>query len=82
MWVILRIMRMRPLWDVVHFIGGVITGLAATKAPVLGLIMAIVFLVYELNEDWYIKDKAYRDIRAYLVGLFITAILLLVVWHG
>ena len=60
-------------WDVVHFIGGVITALAAIKAPVLGLVMALVFLVYELNEDWHIKDEAYKDIKAYLVGLFITA---------
>ena len=67
-------------WDIIHFIGGVITALAAIKAPVLGFIMAIVFLVYELNEDWHIRDEAFKDIRAYLVGLFITA--LAYILHG
>jgi len=67
-------------WDIIHFIGGVITALAAIKAPVLGLVIAIVFLVYELNEDWHIRDEAFKDIRAYLVGLFITA--LAYILHG
>jgi len=34
----------------------------------------LVFILYELDEDWPISDQAFRDIREYLIGLFTGAI--------
>jgi len=46
----------------------------------LGWAFLIVFLIYELNEDWRIKDKAYIDIFGWLWGFaffVITRLLLM-----
>ncbi len=75
---------MGKLYDIVtgvgHFVGGVLTALAAYfLSPALAAIMFACFIIYEIDEDWHIKDKAYRDIRVYAVGLF-GAVAFLIWW--
>jgi len=45
----------------------------------LGWAFLVVFLIYELSEDWRIKDKAYIDIIGWLWGFafFVVTRLLL-----
>ena len=68
-----------------HFVGGVLTALAACLLnPALAAVMFACFIIYELDEDWHIKDKAYRDIKVYAVGLFgaVAALLGVRAWLG
>jgi len=69
----------RP-WDVIHFVGGLLTGLAAAFNPVLAVLMFTAFIVYEINEDWHLRDQAFKDIRAYAAGLYMVAAAGVVAW--
>ena len=44
----------------------------------LAAIFAASFLVYELNEDLHLSDKAYRDIRGFLIGVGIGGITMII----
>lgn len=68
---------MKFLCSIVHFLGGALTALVSTKFPVLGLIMAILFIVYEVDEDWHLSDEAFRDILEFTIGLYITSLVVL-----
>lgn len=60
--------------DLVHYLAGLLTGLTAFINSLLAILTFISFLVYELDEDWHIRDKAYRDIKIYALGLYTVAI--------
>jgi len=63
-----------------HFLAGLITGITSTFNPILSAITFMGFVVYEVIEAVDEKDKAWRDIMEYMVGLYVSAILLLVRW--
>ncbi len=46
-----------------------ISALAGTVLPLAG---ALFFLLYEISEDRYLRDRAYRDILEALVGFCVT----------
>lgn len=50
--------------------------------PQVGVIFFVGFLIYELNEDWRIRDQAWRDIKGYLWGLAIAAVFLILLLGG
>ena len=54
------------------------TALIAKVSIVFSVINTLVFIVYELDEDWKISDYAYKDIREFAIGLAIGEALLLV----
>jgi len=58
---------------VAHFVAGFLTGYSTELSFVLPILMFLVFIVYELDEDWHISDNAYEDIRDYAVGLYLYA---------
>jgi len=39
--------------------------------------MAILFIVYEVDEDWHLSDEAFRDILEFTIGLYITSLVVL-----
>jgi len=57
-----------------HFLAGLITGITSTFNPVLSVITFIGFIVYEVIEAVDEKDKAWRDIMEYMVGLYASAV--------
>jgi len=61
-----------------HFFSGVITTLAIFVNPVLAIILFLTFIIYELNEDWRLSDKAFIDIRQFGYGAFLTSVILIV----
>ena len=67
-----------PFKKLAHYVWGFLTALVAPAAPVLSAIMFIGFIVYELDEEWHIRDKSYRDIQEMLTGLGIGAITILI----
>ena len=54
------------LSDLIHVVAGLI---AAFAPPHLAVLISMLFVIYELDEDWHLHDKAYQDIREFLIGL-------------
>ncbi len=67
------------------FIGAVVAGISYLN-PILGFTGALGFYFYERNEDRWLKDGAYLDVKAFLVGLIgtgaVVALLILVSSDG
>jgi len=72
-----RFMSALDIWRaVIHLpIGGFAAWLISDD-PVGGSIFAIGFLVYQVVEDWRIKDKGYKDIFGYLIGFGLVSTIL------
>ena len=60
-----------------HIVFGILTALVSMVSPVLSVLNTIVFIIYELNEEWYLHDKAYKDILEFCVGLGIGEVIIL-----
>ncbi|PMQ00704.1 MAG: hypothetical protein CBR30_09745 [Dictyoglomus sp. NZ13-RE01] len=60
------------LSSIAHVLYGIITSFAPWY---LAIIMGFMFALYELDEEMHIKDRAYKDIREYMLGLVIGAII-------
>jgi hypothetical protein len=59
----------------IHFLGGFLTAYSTEFSIILPILMFLIFVLYELDEDWHISDNAYEDIRDYAIGLYLYAIL-------
>jgi len=61
--------------DLAHVLFGVLTVFAAVYVhPVVSTIMFLVFVIYELDEEWHLEDESYEDIREYGIGLGIGVV--------
>ena len=63
--------------DAAHIVAGVVSCLVTVKYPVIGVVSTILFLIYQLDEEWHLKDEAWRDILEYAVGYYLTGIMVL-----
>jgi hypothetical protein len=54
-----------------------LTAFAGVVNPVLAAIMAVIFIIYELDEDWHLSDNAYKDILQYACGLYCAAVMIM-----
>jgi len=68
----------RRFW--LHFPIGLAIGIS--NLPIaLGII--VLFALYELSEDRYLRDKAYIDVQGALAGVLVAAVLRwLLAWAG
>jgi len=57
----------------IHFPVGIICGILSI-IPVAAVLFFVGFMIYELNEDYHLKDMAWIDIFGFLIGLPIGAI--------
>lgn len=62
-----------------HFPVGVFTAWLGTVSPVTCGVFGAGFLVYEVMEDWRLKDRSYKDVLGYLVGIVVGSFIL---WFG
>jgi len=46
-------------------------------SPVLSILNTIVFIIYELNEEWHLEDASYKDILEFAIGLGIGEVIIL-----
>jgi hypothetical protein len=60
-----------------HLVAGLLSALSVSVSPVLPLVSTLLFLTYEIDEDWHIKDRAYLDIFEYMLAFFIGISLML-----
>jgi len=77
---------MNILYDLGHIFGGIVyTLIGYLKPELIPFLIAIgaIFIIYQLDESWHIDDEAWRDIREFLVGIFIgLGIILLLTLTG
>jgi len=60
-------------------IGHILYGVLTVFAPIhIAPIMAVLFVIYELDEEWHIEDQSYRDIMFYMIGIAIGVIIWLI----
>ncbi len=56
-----------------HYVAGGITAWISFPNPILGLTLALTFLIYEAMNDWRKIDHSYHDILEFLIALFVVA---------
>ena len=64
-----------------HFLGGFLVSIFAFSSKIslfLPIAIFILFIVYELDEDWHIKDNAYIDVRQFIFGLFAGGLVIII----
>lgn len=66
--------RDRFIRCLIHIPAGIFTIFCGVVDGIFALVFFGSFMVYEVTEDWRLKDKAYIDIFGYLVGLAIGCI--------
>lgn len=59
----------------VHYLWGILISIVALLSPTLSVLMFTGFIIYELDEEWHIRDKSYADIREMLVGMGIGVVI-------
>jgi hypothetical protein len=64
--------------NVAHIVFGIITAIVSKINIIFSILNTILFIIYELNEEWRISDYAYEDIKEFAFGLGIGEVLLLV----
>ncbi|MCJ7828988.1 MAG: hypothetical protein MUP81_04530 [Dehalococcoidia bacterium] len=62
-----------------HVPVGAVSAYLLYEMPPAGVLFTVGFFLYELNEDWSIKDQAWRDLKGWLWGCAITALVLIYV---
>lgn len=58
-----------------HYVWGILIAAMSSFDPMLSAMMFAGFIVYEVDEDWHLNDKAFRDIREMLIGMGVAALL-------
>ena len=61
-----------------HIVFGMITSLISIISPALSFINSIIFIIYELDEEWHLEDASYIDILEFALGLAIGEVILLI----
>ena len=67
----------KKMVHIAHILFGVLTALVSDISPVLSAINTSVFVIYELDQEWNLKDTAYEEILEFLIGLAIGEIALI-----
>jgi len=70
----------RTMWSfLVHFAYGILTAFACVPTDI---IMFLTLIIYELDEDWHIKDGAWIDIAQYGFGLGVGVLIKIIMFLG
>ena len=60
------------IYDIIHAVCGAMTVILGMFNPALAVIFATMFLAYQLNEERALNDRAFQDIREWLIGFGIA----------
>ena len=61
-----------------HIMAGIICGITTLLHPVMAVIATLLFLIYELDEDWHLSDKAFKDILEFAIGYYLVAVMYII----
>ncbi len=59
----------------IHFLCGFLTAYSTEFNLILPMLLFLVFILYELDEEFHLSDESYADIRDYAIGLYAYVIL-------
>lgn len=59
-----------------HILGGMITATLAYMSPITSILLFTGFTIYEWVEQEKINDAMYRDYVEFLLGMFLTAVVM------
>lgn len=60
--------------DLAHVVGGYVTGKLILVEPLLGILLAVAFYLYEFAQAWKGKNGLVGDLREYAVGLYVAGL--------
>ena len=60
-----------------HVLAGLVTPWFIYVHPALAVLAFLIYVVYQIQEWVQIRDKAFRDLQQYAVGLYISATIML-----
>ncbi len=64
------------IYSVGHILGGILTTATTVFNPVISLLLFTGFTIYEWVEQEKINDDMYRDYVEFLLGMFLTAVVM------
>jgi hypothetical protein len=65
-------------YTLAHVTFGFLASVSVLISPVLTVINFLIFLIYELDQEWNISDKAYEELREYGFGFGLGTIVMLI----
>jgi len=66
------------LYTLAHIVFGFLASVSVLISPVLTVVNFLIFLVYELDQEWTISDNAYQELREYGFGFGLGTIVMLI----
>jgi hypothetical protein len=66
------------LLSLAHIIFGFLASVSILIHPVLTIINFLIFLVYEMDQQWTISDHAYQELREYGLGFGLGVVFLFI----
>lgn len=66
------------LFSLAHITFGFLASVSVLISPILTVINFLIFLVYELNQDWRLNDYAYEEFREYGFGFSLGVVVMLI----
>ena len=63
-----------------HFLAGALTIFIVIINFTLPFILLFIFVIYEIIEDKEIHDNGYKDLWAYMLGIYISAFIILILY--
>lgn len=61
---------------IVHLPVGIFNAWLFTLGTAYGFAFLLMFLLYEINEDWHIRDSAYLDLASWMWGFVIGTVMM------
>jgi len=72
-----------PLTKLGHAVFGLLSALSVLVHPVLTVLAFLLFVIYELNEEWHLHDEMYEELREFGYGFSVgLCIMLASFWLG
>ena len=66
------------LFSLAHIVFGFLASVSVLINPVLTVINFLIFLMYELDQQWTIRDEAYQELSEYGLGFGLGVVFLFI----
>jgi len=67
------------LFTLAHITFGFLASVSVLISPVLTIINFLIFLTYEMDQEWNIRDEAYHEISEYGLGFGLGVVFLFII---
>ena len=67
------------LFSLAHITFGFLASVSVLISPVLTIINFLIFLTYEMDQEWNMRDEAYQEISEYGLGFGLGVVFLFII---